>query len=280
MCLVYLLQDLFIVLTESTKCRRWTNTLNQKHIDDEGIIHPTKAKADPPLGPDALMIMIPSELSYLVRLAKAEEVPFNDMSLYHLFRARVGASAHISLSGPFLGAPHAVIGMEKLIALGAKRIWVLGWCGSLQRELRIGHLVIPTGAVSEEGTSTHYPIGKRPLQSDERLSLTLEQALKQKGLPFSKGTVWTTDALYRETRDKVRTYQAEGVLAVEMEISALMTLALYRSVAIAGLLVVSDELFDLTWRQGFSYPSLKMNSREAAKVLLNLAASFTQNAKP
>jgi uridine phosphorylase len=226
------------------------------------------------------MIMTRSELTYLVRLTKARQARFNDMSLYNLYQTKVGLSERLSLSGPFLGAPHAVIGMEKLIALGAKRIWVLGWCGSLQHNVRIGHLIIPTGAVSEEGTSNHYPIGKGALQSDATLNQTLEQALKQKGLPYSKGHVWTTDAIYRETPEKVSAYQAQGVLAVEMEISALMTLALYRSVAMAGLLVVSDELFDLTWQQGFSNPLLKKTSRAAGKLLFNLAASFTKNAAP
>lgn len=252
--------------------------MTQKAGNNEGIIHPVKGRGEPFLGPDALMVMIPSELRYLVQLTNAKEVRFRDMSLYHLFQTEVESDGLVSLSGPFLGAPHAVIGMEKLIALGATRIWVLGWCGSLQRHVRIGHLVMPTGAVSEEGTSNHYPVGDRTLESDETLNRALEQALSQRGLPFSKGTVWTTDALYRETPSNVRAYQAQGVLAVEMEISALMTLALYRSVSMAGLLVVSDELFDLTWRQGFSNPLLRENSRAAAELLLNTAASLAQNA--
>ena len=42
-----------------------------------------------------------------------------------------------------------------------------------------------------------------------------------------------------------------------MEMSALMTLAIYRSVKLSGLLVVSDELFDLKWHRGFSSPLFK-----------------------
>ena len=244
---------------------------------ERGIIVPVKGKRDPTVGPDALMVMIPSELRYLVQLAKAEAVPFNDMDFYHLYQAKDETSPLLSISGPFLGAPHAVMAMEKLIVLGAKRLWVLGWCGSLQRELPVGHLLIPTDAVSEEGTSRHYPIGERACQSDPGLNHLLEQALTDRGLVFSKGEVWTTDAPYRETLEKVRSYQAGGILAVEMEFSALMTVALYRSVALAGLLVVSDELFDLKWRPGFSNPLLKRASREAATVLLNLAASLSQD---
>ena len=108
----------------------------------------------------------------------------------------------------------------------------------------------------------------------------LERALKDRGLSFSKGEVWTTDAPYRETLEKVRSYQARGILAVEMEFSALMTVALYRAAAMTGLLVVSDELFDLRWRPGFSNPLLKKASRAAGEVLLRLAASLSQDAAP
>ncbi len=226
------------------------------------------------MGPDALMVMIPSELHYLARAAKAEKVPFSDMQLYDLYFTKGGSAAGpVSLCGPFLGAPHAVMGMEKLIVLGAKRIWVLGWCGSLNPEIRVGHLVIPTGAVSEEGTSSHYPIGKRSLEPDGRLNEMLKGALNQEGLPISLGPIWTTDALYRETSGKVKAFQAKGILAVEMELSSLMTLALYRSVSMAGVLVVSDELFELKWSPGFSNPLLKENSRAAGRVLLSLAGA-------
>ncbi|OPX37660.1 MAG: hypothetical protein B1H12_04355 [Desulfobacteraceae bacterium 4484_190.2] len=241
--------------------------------NNEGIIRPVKGKRDPDVERDALMVMIPSELQFLVQASKAEELSFSDMNLYHLYRANKGTQSPFTLAGPFLGAPQAVIAMEKLIVLGAKKIWVLGWCGSLQPDLPTGHLIIPTNAVSEEGTSNHYPISNRLPESNTALNRMLEEALIQQSLPFSRGSVWTTDALYRETPDKVKTFQDQGILAVEMEISALMTVALYRSVAMAGLLVVSDELFQLKWRPGFSNPLLKKSSRAAGKVLLRLAGS-------
>lgn len=247
--------------------------MNDKTPMEMGIIRPLRGKDEPNLGTDALMVMIPSELQYLVRVARAQELHFTQRLLYRLYLAKQGADAPVALSGPFLGAPHAVIAMEKLIVLGAKRIWVLGWCGSLQRDLQIGHLLIPTRAISEEGTSQHYPLSGQTIESDPSLNDMLERALIQEDLPFFKGTVWTTDALYRETPNKVNTYRNQGVLAVEMEISALMTVARYRSVEMAGLLVISDELFDLKWRPGFSDPRLRKNSRAAGELLLHVAAS-------
>jgi uridine phosphorylase len=249
--------------------------LTGKSEKNRGIISPVQGRGEPLVGPDALMVMIPSELDYLTGLCRAKRLSFYDMQLYNLYASEGRDGTSVSLCGPFLGAPHAVMGMEKLIALGANRIWILGWCGSLNAEMRVGHLVIPTGALSEEGTSRHYPIGNRVLKSDGPLNQMLKRAFERKGLPFCLGPVWTTDAPYRETPEKVKAFQSQGILAVEMEISALMAVAIYRSVRMAGVLVVSDELFDLTWRPGFSSPLLKESSRAAGKVLLRLAGAST-----
>ena len=244
-----------------------------KTNNSEVIIYPLKGKNEPAVGRDALMVMNSSTLSYLAKAVNAKDMLFNDKSLYHLYQTGDDAKRPVTIAGPFLGAPHAVIGMEKLIALGAKRIWILGWCGSLQSDLHVGDIIIPTEAISEEGTSGHYPVHDRAIESDKKLNRMLENTLRQRGLSFVKGFVWTTDAVYRETYDKLRTYSSQGVLAVEMELSALITLAVYRSVAMAGLLVVSDELSDLKWRPGFSNPLLKKNTHLAGNILLDLIRS-------
>jgi len=218
----------------------------------DGIIRPRKGKGDPQLAPDVLMVMIPSELRFLAQKAGATKTVFGDMRLYDMYRIQEKKEASVTLAGPFIGAPHAVMGMEKLIAMGARRILVLGWCGSLQPFLKIGDLVIPTHAISEEGTSQHYPTALNNPASDSALNRTLETALKEKKTPFTKGPIWTTDAIYRETPEKVTAYQQQNILAVEMEISALLAVSSFRSVRMAALLVVSDELFELKWNPGFS----------------------------
>jgi uridine phosphorylase len=244
-------------------------------FDDEGLIRPRKGKSDPDLGPDVIMAMIQSDLASLAKTGQAKKIPHSHMALYDLYRIENGLGGSFTLSGPFLGSPQAVMGMEKLIALGVRRIWVLGWCGSLQPDLRVGDIVLATTAISEEGTSQHYPVAEKIPRADEELSQMLDEALRKKGQSFVRGTVWTTDAPYRETAAKVRTYQEKGVLAVEMEMSALMTLAMYRAVRLSGLLVVSDELFDLKWHSGFKSPQLKKTSNVAGEILLDLVKSLS-----
>jgi purine-nucleoside phosphorylase len=244
--------------------------LTDEPIED-GIIRPLKRKNDPSVGADAIMVMIPPDLDYLISVSRAKKEILPGGYLFDLYRTEDGL---LTLVGPFLGAPQSVIGLEKLIALGAERIWVLGYCGSIQSNLRIGDLVIPTKAVSEEGTSAHYPIGHRVPAADHELNGMLEEALKGMGRSFHRGPVWTTDAPFRETPSKVRRYRSEGVLAVEMEMAALMTVALFRTASLSGLLVVSDELFEMKWHTGFTNPRLKEASCFAADLLLTLIGSW------
>ncbi|MBW2126201.1 MAG: nucleoside phosphorylase [Deltaproteobacteria bacterium] len=246
---------------------------------EQGIIIPKKTKQDPSVGPESLMILIPSEVHYLVARTSAQKVPISDISMSRIFLIKQAHSHPVSLCGPFLGAPQAVMAMEKLVVLGAKRIWMLGWCGSLNPDLRIGDLVLPTWAVSEEGTSQHYPISQSPPRPSKELNRSLERALEKRGIIPFKGPVWTTDAPYRETETKVKIHQDRGIVAVDMELSALMTVALFRSVQFAAALIVSDELFDYVWRPGFGDPVLEQRTRVASQVLLELTMDAESRSK-
>jgi uridine phosphorylase len=242
------------------------NSLN----DNDVVIKPIREKREPLIRPDAVMVAVPSELEHMVEVSRAKRLPHGMSNFFSLFAVKNDKHMPLALAGPILGAPQGVIIMEKLIALGAKRIWVLGWCGSLQPYLLIGDLIIPTTALSEEGTSAHYPARKKMMQTSPALNKMLENTLSNADLSFKKGPIWTTDAVYRETKKKVADYGKQGLLAVEMEMSALIKLALYRSVEVAGLLIVSDELFSLEWRKGYLSEKLKKMTRQAGRLILDI----------
>ena len=244
--------------------------------NDESIIQPRKRSGDPSVGLDVLLALIPEDLDYLVRLHQDKEQTCHDMGFFKIYQVKDEAMGLRTICGPFIGAPQAVMGTEKLIALGARRLWILGWCGSLQPSLRIGDLVIPMNAISEEGTSQHYPIPSKEPHTDHELNQILQTTLQSKGQSYTMGKVWTTDAPYRETHAKIKAYQGQGVLAVEMEMSALMAVAIFRAVKLAGLLVVSDELFDLTWHAGFKNSVFKAKRQWASEMLLGILASCGQ----
>jgi purine-nucleoside phosphorylase len=101
----------------------------------------------------------------------------------------------------------------------------------------------------------------------------LQVHLQESDIPRHFGPIWTTDAFYRETPEQVRHYQSRGLLGVDLELAALFAVGRFRQVAVAGLLVVSDELADLTWRPGFKSPAFRQGRREATWAVLDAAAA-------
>ena len=170
-----------------------------------------------------------------------------------------------------IGAPVAVMLLEQLIALGARRFLYLGFCGALNPALTIGDLFIPRQAIREEGTSYHYlSAGVEPTAAAAMTALLQEEGERQ-GVQAKQGRLWTTDAPYRETAEKIAGFRAAGVQAVDMEVAALLSVAAYRGCEVAALLVVSDECYHPTWRPGFGAREMRRGCQDA--VILGAAAA-------
>ncbi len=184
-----------------------------------------------------------------------------------------------SLVASPMGAPMAAMLLEQLIVLGARRFLYLGFCGALQPGMHIGDLFIPEKAVREEGTSYHYlPPDTIPTAS-ARCNAILQAAAGGTRVPVHQGTIWTTDAPYRETPTKIRRLQAAGVCAVDMEMAALFAVATYRQCEIAALLVVSDECYHTTWQPGFGQPRLRQACQQAVELGLAAATAIATMAE-
>jgi uridine phosphorylase len=168
-----------------------------------------------------------------------------------------------------IGAPNVVILLEELAAFGVERTIFLGYCGSLHEKVRIGDVVLADGALREEGTSYHYLEEGRPALPDLRLQEELSSLICPCRVRLHRGTIWTTDAPYRETGDKVARYRDDGILGVEMEMAAAFVFGMVRKISVGALLLVSDQLLESGWRQGFPSPGL----RKARDVVLDTLSS-------
>jgi uridine phosphorylase len=160
----------------------------------------------------------------------------------------------------------AALCLEKLIALGARKIILYGWCGSLVPSLQVGDLLVPNKAISDEGTSKHY-INSNTIEVDDVFCSDLESCFIKQSMAYKKGPVWTTDAPYRETREKVAGFAEQAVLGVDMEFAALCAVAFYRKVQLAGLMLVSDELWKDPWEPHFGDKKFKNRSRQLVEIL-------------
>ena len=181
---------------------------------------------------------------------------------------------------PFPGSPAAVAALEVLIAMGGNVFIGVGRVGSITPGLRIGDILIPAWGLREEGTSFHYvpSINYVPIPDSELLESLYVNAVKlKKGrrIRVVKGGVWTTDAFFRETRDKVVEYSSKGIYAVDMESTALMTVAKYRKAKLALITAVSDELHhDGLWVKGFNTKRLRSTENLIVEVALETITGF------
>jgi uridine phosphorylase len=140
-----------------------------------------------------------------------------------------------------IGAPASVFLFEDLIARGCSRIVACGGAGALV-DLALGHPVVVTAAVRDEGTSYHYLPPAREVEADPRAVAAIRAVLDERGVPHEAGKTWTTDGVYRETRAKVERRRSEGCLVVEMEAAALTAVAAFRGIAFGQVVYAGDSL--------------------------------------
>lgn len=148
---------------------------------------------------------------------------------------------------PGIGGALAASLLEEAIAYGCRSFIACGGCGVLEKDMAVGHLIVVSSAVRDEGASYHYLPPAREVQANAAAVRSLEATLEQRGLPYRSGKTWTTDAPYRETPDKIARRRAEGCLAVEMEAAAMMAVAQFRAVTFGQVLYGGDDLSGAQW---------------------------------
>lgn len=164
-----------------------------------------------------------------------------------------------------MGNPAMAMALEILIGLGAKRIILTGIAGSLQKSLNIGDIVLCTGAVRDEETSSSYlPQADVALPS---AALT-EKLANLFGAQAKKGLTWTTDVLYRETAEEITHYSSKGVMTVEMEAAAAFSVAEHYKVPAAAVFAISDQLANLKWEPAFGSKKTDAAMRRNLEVCL------------
>jgi uridine phosphorylase len=153
----------------------------------------------------------------------------------------------IALIQAGVGSPLAAAQIEEITAMGCKKFIACGMCGVLKKELAVGHLIIPTSAIRDEGTSYHYVKPSREIIANERIIQIIENNLIENNIPYIKAKTWTTDAFYRETPAKIALRKEEGCVTVEMETSTYIAVSQYNNVEFGQILCSGDNLADFEW---------------------------------
>ena len=146
-----------------------------------------------------------------------------------------------------VGAASCVGILEDLIQFGMEKLVLFGTCGVLDRDIEATSIIIPTAALRDEGTSYHYLPASDEVEVNKK-SLSLFQAfLDSHKVSYQSGKVWTTDAPYRETIDKMKRRKEAGAICVDMECSAVAALAAFRDLELCHFFYAADHLSEEQW---------------------------------
>ncbi len=135
-----------------------------------------------------------------------------------------------------MGGPSTAIAVEELYQIGVRTFIRLGTCGGMQLPLLGGDLVIPTGAIRQEGTTREYIHIEFPAVANFAVVSALQAAAQASGARYHLGIVQSKDSFYgqmdplrmpigTELKAKYDSWIKAGTLASEMECSTLFTVA-------------------------------------------------------
>jgi uridine phosphorylase len=183
-------------------------------------------------------------------LEDAREVAFSRE--YRTFTGTV-TGRPVSAISSGMGGPSVAIGMEELRELGVHTFLRVGTCGALQPEVKMGDLVIASGAVRTEGTGDGYVPKEFPAVADHEVVTALLESARELGAPHHLGIIRAVDALYSDLvpdtmpngahlREELAMWASAGVLANDMESSTLFVVASVRRLRAGSLLLCVDEV--------------------------------------
>lgn len=178
------------------------------------------------------------------------ETFFDNPVCYNSYRQLLGYTGTykgmpVSVQTTGMGCPSVAIVVEELIRLGAKTLVRVGTSGIISRAVMPGELIVATSSVPQDGTTRMYLKGApyAPTASFELTRALADSAGKRAG-KVHVGLIQTEDAFYATDPGDVALLESRGVLAVEMEASALFTLGKLRGVDTACALVASNYIGD------------------------------------
>ena len=148
----------------------------------------------------------------------------------------------ISTCSTGIGCPSAAIVVEELAKIGAETFIRVGTTGALQPDIEIGDIIIVTAAVRADGTTRSYlPVEYPAVANFDVVSALLQVSRKMKK-EVHPGIVLTSDAYYGENTEAIRRFGETNVLSIEMECSAIFTLAGLKGLRSGAILAVDSNL--------------------------------------
>lgn len=154
---------------------------------------------------------------------------------------RMATAGNLTIINFGMGSPNAAIVMDLLSAIRPKACLFLGKCGGLSRKSQRGDLILPLAGIRGEGTSNDYFPPEVPALPAFMLQRAVSSTIRDMGLDYWTGTVFTTNRRVWEHDDDFKNYlRTTRAMAVDMETATLFTCGFANRIPTGALLLVSD----------------------------------------
>lgn len=197
-----------------------------------------------------------------------------------VYEAEYGGK-RFALFKSMVGEPLCAAQYEDLMAMGSKRLILLGNCGVLDKQIEDCGIIIPTRAIRDEGTSYHYAEPGDTIEVNHRYKEEFKEILKKFGYSYVEGMTWTTDAAYRETKEKVSRRKKQGAICVEMECAGMQALCDFRGTEFFQFFYAGDNLDHSEWEPRSLSGGARLDDKTKIMMLaFELGLKIMQQADP
>lgn len=140
-----------------------------------------------------------------------------------------------------MGSPNAALIMDLLSSINPRAVLFLGKTGGISKKTALGDYILPLAGIRGEGTSNDYFPPEVPALPAFMLQRAVSTALRDEGMDYWTGTVYTTNRRVWEHDEKFKEYlRSTRAMCVDMETATLFTCGFHNHIPTGALLLVSD----------------------------------------
>lgn len=159
-----------------------------------------------------------------------------------------------------VGCPACAGNLDLFNAMGITKVMFCGGGGVLDKNIEVGQILVVDGAIRDEGFSYHYIAPSRYIYTNPETTEKITQYLADNSISYIRGLTWTTDAIFRETTEKISRRKKEGAKIVEMEQAGCIAVSQFRGFDYGALIYGGDDVSQDEWsnrgwrsREGIRY---------------------------
>lgn len=170
-----------------------------------------------------------------------------------------------------VGCPACSGNLDYFWGMGINKVMFCGGGGVLDTNIAVGQLLVVDGAIRDEGFSYHYIEASRIINSNKRVADKIVSYLEAHNIPYLRGLTWTTDAMFRETQERIELRKSEGAKIVEMEQSGNIAVSQFRDFDYGAIIYGGDDVSKNEWdsRGWNSREGIRYNLVQLCKEIVN-----------